>query len=73
MTPRTSDHKPASDPAGAISNQNREENQSQHRDDQTHPEPRTTGKEPKPREPRDPSSGAAKEGSQATGHRQNAG
>ena len=73
MPPNKTDHDPASDPAGAISNQNREESQSGHRDDETHPEPRTTGKGPKPRERRDPSSGAAKEGSQATGHRQNAG
>jgi hypothetical protein len=34
----TSDH---DDPPGAMSNQNREEAQSELRDDQTHPEPRS--------------------------------
>lgn len=73
MPTRRSEHDPASDPPGAVSDQLPEEQPSEHRDDQTHPEPRTTGKEPKEREPRDPSSGAATEGSQATGHRLNAG
>ena len=66
-------HDPASDPPGAVSDQNREENQSGHRDDETHPEPRTSGEPPKPRESPDPQTGAAGEGSQSTGHRQNAG
>jgi hypothetical protein len=73
MSADRSEHDPASDPPGAVSNQNREENQSGHRDDETHPEPRTTGEPPKESEPRDPSSGAAGEGSQSTGHRLNAG
>ncbi len=73
MTEPSRDHDPAKDPPGAVSNQNHEENQSEHRADGTHPEPRTSGREPKKPEPRDPSSGAAKEGSQATGNPLNAG
>jgi hypothetical protein len=73
MTERRSEHDPASDPPGAVSNPNGEENQSGHRDDKTHPEPRVTGKEPHQREPPDPDSGAAGEGSQSTGYRPNAG
>ena len=72
MTER-SEHDPANDPPGAVSNQNGEENQSGHREDETHPEPRTAGKEPKKHKPADPKSGAAGEGSQSTGHRLNAG
>jgi len=73
LTQRRSEHDPASDPPGAVSDQLPEEQPSHHRDDQTHPEPRTSGKEPKPHEPTDPNTGAAGEGSQSTGHRQNAG
>ena len=73
MTEHKADHDPANDPPGAVSNQNQEENQSAHREDGTHPEPRTSGKPPKEGEPEDPSKGAAGEGSQSTGHRQNAG
>ena len=73
MSERSGDHDPSSDPPGAVSNQNREENQSGHRDDQTHPEPRTSGKQPKQPETPDPDAGAAGEGSQSTGHRLNAG
>ena len=53
MTERSSEHNPATDPPGAVSNQNREENQSGHREDRTHPEPRTRGKQPKRQKPRD--------------------
>jgi hypothetical protein len=73
MTENKSEHDPSSDPPGAVSDQNREENQSAHRDDGTHPEPRTSGQQPRPHEPSDPDTGAAGEGSQSTGHRQNAG
>jgi hypothetical protein len=73
MTERKSQHDPASDPPGAVSNQNGEENQSGLREDETHPEPRISGKEPNKREPPDPNSGAAGEGSQSTGHGLNAG
>lgn len=73
MTERKADHEPASDPPGAVSNQNREDNQSGHREDRTHPEPRTSGKRTKKREQPHPTTGAAGEGSQSTGHRQNAG
>ena len=73
MIERKSQHDPASDPPGAVSNQNGEENQSGHREDKTHPEPRITGKEPNRHERPDPNSGAAGEGSQSTGHRPNAG
>lgn len=73
MTERSSEHDPATDPPGAVSDQMPEEQPSEHREDGTHPEPRTSGKEPREPEPRDPSTGAATEGSQATGHRENAG
>ncbi len=73
MTERKADHDSSTDPPGAVSDQNREENQSEHRDDGTHPEPRTSGKPPKEPEPPHPTEGAAGEGSQSTGHRQNAG
>ncbi|HEX3803047.1 MAG TPA: hypothetical protein VHV75_09425 [Solirubrobacteraceae bacterium] len=77
MTPRRSDHKPETDPPGAVSNQNQEQAESGHRDDGTHPEPRTTGKEPKKKgeegEAAERPSGAAGEGSQSTGHPHNAG
>jgi hypothetical protein len=73
MTERKAEHDPASDPPGAVSNQNREENQSGHREDGTHPEPRASGRRPKERARSDPSEGAAGEGSQSTGHRQSAG
>ncbi len=67
------EHDPANDPPGAVSNQNGEEAQSGHREDETHPEPRTSGKEPKKREPSDSNRGAAGEGSQSTGNRRSAG
>jgi hypothetical protein len=73
MTEGKSDHDPKTDPPGAVSDQNNEEGQSGHRDDGTHPEPRTSGKEPKEHERSDSSRGAAGEGSQSTGHRRNAG
>jgi hypothetical protein len=73
MSEHKQGHDPESDPPGAVSDQNREENQSGHRPDQTHPEPRTSGKESAERESPDPKTGAAGEGSQSTGHRQNAG
>jgi hypothetical protein len=72
MKPRRSEHDPATDPPGAVSDQNQEDAPSGHRDDQTHPEPRTTGKEPE-KEEHEHSSGAAGEGSQSTGHPHNAG
>ena len=76
MKPHRSDHHPATDPPGAVSNQNGEENPSEHREDETHPEPRTTGKKsPQGDDQREDErpSGAAGEGSQSTGHPQNAG
>jgi hypothetical protein len=73
MSEDKKDHDPESDPPGAISDQNREENQSGHRRDQTHPEPRTSGRKSAEPESPDPNTGAAGEGSQSTGHRQNAG
>lgn len=66
-------HDPKSDPPGAVSDQNREEGQSGHRNDETHPEPRTSGRKAREHEPPHPGTGAAGEGSQSTGHRQNAG
>ncbi len=36
-----STYDPKTDPPGAVSNQNREEGESRHREDHTHPEPRT--------------------------------
>lgn len=66
-------HDPATDPPGAVSNQNGEEAQSGHREDGAHPEPRTTGEPPKKHRANDRHSGAAGEGSQSTGHPQNAG
>jgi hypothetical protein len=76
MTQPNNDHDPTSDPPGAVSDQNGEEAQSGHREDGTHPEPRTSGKEPDEHAERgshEPSTGAAGEGSQSTGHRHNAG
>jgi hypothetical protein len=70
---RRSGHDPATDPPGATSNQNGEEAESGHRDDSTHPEPRTTGRPPEDRGQHERSTGAAGEGSQSTGHPQNAG
>ncbi len=72
MTQARDKHDPASDPPGAVSDQNGEEAQSGHREDGTHPEPRTSGSPPKQRD-RTRSSGAAGEGSQSTGHPRNAG
>ncbi len=73
MAEARSEHDPASDPPGAVSDQNREEAQSGHRRDGTHPEPRTTGEPPKKHDDREQTSGAAGEGRQSTGYRQNAG
>jgi len=76
MSQDKSDHDPASDPPGAVSDQNGEEAQSGHREDGTHPEPRTSGKEPSKHGEHgspEPSTGAAGEGSQSTGYRRNAG
>lgn len=39
-----SEYDPRVDPPGAISDQNREEAHSGHREDETHPEPRTRGR-----------------------------
>jgi hypothetical protein len=66
-------HDPATDPPGAVSNQNGEEAQSGHRKDGTHPEPRTSGRPARNRGKRSDSTGAAGEGSQSTGHPHNAG
>jgi hypothetical protein len=74
MSPDSSDHDPKTDPPGAVSNQNQEEAESGHRDDGVHPEPRTSGKEPKHKDKADEgSSGAAGEGSQSTGNPHSAG
>ena len=64
-----------SDPPGAVSNQNQEEAESGHRDDRTHPEPRTSGKKPRREREADDDRprGGAGEGSQSTGHPGNAG
>ncbi len=43
MSENQSAHEPATDPPGAVSDQNGEEAQSGHRKDKTHPEPRTGG------------------------------
>ncbi|HWE59227.1 MAG TPA: hypothetical protein VG228_05985 [Solirubrobacteraceae bacterium] len=43
MTEHDNAHDPQSDPPAAVSNQNGEEAQSGHREDGTHPEPRTAG------------------------------
>jgi hypothetical protein len=73
----------ASDPPGAVSDQNLEEQESGHRADRSHPEPRTGGTggggasgrsdEPAKQPPDASGAGAATEGSQATGHPENAG
>ncbi|HEX3616476.1 MAG TPA: hypothetical protein VHU61_08060 [Solirubrobacteraceae bacterium] len=73
MTQDKTDHDPSSDPPGAVSDQNGEEAESGHREDGTHPEPRTSGDAPKRHESDESSTGAAGEGSQSTGHRHNAG
>ena len=54
------------DPPGAVSDQNQEEAESGHRDDATHPEPRSKDGSDASRKG-EPSSGAAGEGSQSTG------
>jgi hypothetical protein len=72
MTDHEHEHDPSSDPPGAVSDQNHEEAQSGHREDGTHPEPRTSDKASEEHES-DDSTGAAGEGSQSTGHRDNAG
>jgi hypothetical protein len=76
MTDDRREHDPSSDPPGAVSDQNGEEAQSGHRDDGTHPEPRTSGKEPEKHGEHGSEAatkGAAGEGSQSSGHRHNAG
>jgi hypothetical protein len=73
MAKARSEHDPASDPPGAVSDQNGEEAQSAHRSDGTHPEPRTSGRPPKKHDERDQTYGAAGEGRQSTGHPDNAG
>jgi hypothetical protein len=60
-----------SDPPGAVSNQNQEEAESRHRDDQRHPEPRSTGEQTEHGD--DGSDGASGEGSQSTGDPKSAG
>lgn len=60
------------EPPGAVSNQNQEEAESGHRDDETHPEPRSKDG-PDASGKRERSSGASGEGSQSTGHPDNAG
>jgi hypothetical protein len=61
-----------SDPPGAVSEQNMEEAESGLRGDQRHPEPRTGGAdEGRPRGRG--TEGESKEGSQSTGHPDNAG
>jgi len=61
-----------SNPPGALSDQNREEQPSGMRDDRQHPEPRSREGEHDRRAGGD-SSGASGEGSQSTGHPDNAG
>lgn len=76
MSQDNNDHDPATDPPGAVSDQNGEEAQSGHREDGTHPEPRTADEEPEQHRKhgsKSPSTGAAGEGSQSTGHPRNAG
>jgi hypothetical protein len=74
MPPHRSDHDPETDPPGAVSNQNQEEAESGHREDGTHPEPRTSGREPEKKgKPAERHGGAAGEGSQSTGHPDSAG
>ena len=62
---------PNTDLPGTQSNQNREEGQSGLGEDGTHPKPGTPGKSTDKQD--DSSTGAAGEGSQSTGHRENAG
>lgn len=66
-----------SDPPGAVSDQNMEEAESPLRDDERHPEPRTEDRDaarsPGAGDENDRDEGSSKEGSQATGHPQNAG
>lgn len=72
MSTGKAEHDPATDPPGAVSNQNGEEAESGHREDETHPEPRTSGEPPKKHSDSE-HTGAAGEGSQSTGHPDNAG
>lgn len=79
MTDASTEHDPASDPPGAVSDQNGEEAQSGHREDGEHPERRTGGRSTREHgehndgEDGGKSTGAAGEGSQSTGHPRNAG
>jgi hypothetical protein len=73
----------SSDPPGAVSDQNREEQQSGMRSDEAHPEPRARDEDVRPdrgsergreaAEGEDDTGGESKEGSQSTGHPRNAG
>jgi hypothetical protein len=72
MTEHESDHDPATDPPGAVSDQNGEEGQSGLREDGNHPEPRTSGKPSSEDHQQHPTRGAAGEDAQSTGDRQNA-
>jgi hypothetical protein len=62
-----------SDPPGAVSNQNQEEAESGMREDASHPEPRTSGGGDESKGADHDSSGESGEGSQSTGHPDNAG
>jgi hypothetical protein len=62
-----------SDPPGAVSDQNGEEQQSGMRDDQQHPEPRSRDQDESEDREGGGSSGAAGEGSQSTGDPDSAG
>ena len=64
-----------SDPPGAVSDQNTEEQPSGVRDDRRHPEPREDGRSGggEKHERAHSTKGESKEGSQSTGHPQNAG
>ena len=75
MSQANEDHDPARDLPGTQSDQNREEGQSGLREDGTHPEPsgKPGSKSPNKDDSPDSKTGAAGEGSQSTGHRQNAG
>jgi hypothetical protein len=61
-----------SDPPGTVSDQNEEEAESGLRHDRSHPEPRTSDADPDP-ERKGSGTGQSGEGSQSTGHPDNAG
>jgi hypothetical protein len=62
-----------SDPPGAVSDQNREEQPSEMREDRQHPEPRSRDDERSDSSEGGDSSGASGEGSQSTGNPDSAG